>query len=88
MAYGAMRALRRHRLRVPDDVAIIGFDDHATAEVMDLSTVRQPVGEQAVDVTTRLLATLGTPPSPASGDVVLPTELIVRGSTDPSRSVY
>ncbi len=50
MAYGAMRALRRLGKRVPEDVAIIGFDDHPTAELMDLSTVRQPVAEQALDV--------------------------------------
>jgi DNA-binding LacI/PurR family transcriptional regulator len=88
MAYGALRTLRRHGLRVPEDVAVIGFDDHATAEVMDLSTVRQPVGEQAVDITTRLLAALANPAGDVAGDVVLPTELVVRGSTDPSRSVY
>jgi DNA-binding LacI/PurR family transcriptional regulator len=88
MAYGALRTLRRHRLRVPEDVAVIGFDDHPTAEVMDLSTVRQPVGEQAVDITTRLLAALANPAGDAAGDVVLPTELVVRGSTDPSCSVY
>jgi LacI family repressor for deo operon, udp, cdd, tsx, nupC, and nupG len=88
MAYGALRALRRHRLRVPDDVALIGFDDHSTAEVMDLSTIRQPVADQAVDITTRLLATLANPLGEIAGDVVLPTELVVRGSTDPSRTVY
>ena len=58
MAYGAMRAMRRLGLRVPEDVAVIGFDDHPTAELMDLSTVRQPVAEQALDVTTRLLAAI------------------------------
>jgi DNA-binding LacI/PurR family transcriptional regulator len=88
MAYGALRALRRHGLRVPEDMALIGFDDHVTADVMDLSTVRQPVAEQAVDVTTRLLAALAGNNGEVSGDVVLPTELVVRGSTDPSRSVY
>jgi DNA-binding LacI/PurR family transcriptional regulator len=88
MAYGAMRALRRHGLRIPEDVALIGFDDHVTAEVMDLSTIRQPVTAQAVDVTTRLLATLTDPSGDLVGDVVLPTQLVVRGSTDPSSSVY
>jgi len=87
MAYGALRAVRRAGLRVPDDVAVIGFDDQANAELMDLSTMRQPVAEQALDVTTRLLAALGRPDEEA-GAVVLPTELVVRGSTDASRSVY
>ncbi len=62
MAYGALWTLRTHGLRVPEDVAVIGFDDHANAELMDLSTVRQPVAEQALDVTTRLLAAIATDP--------------------------
>jgi LacI family transcriptional regulator, repressor for deo operon, udp, cdd, tsx, nupC, and nupG len=86
MAYGALRTIRRAHLRVPEDVAVIGFDDQSNAELMDLSTVRQPVAEQAIDITTRLLAAI-------DGDVertnvVLPTELVVRGSTRPECSVY
>ncbi|MEP7019299.1 MAG: LacI family DNA-binding transcriptional regulator [Pseudonocardiales bacterium] len=86
MAYGALRTIRRHNLRVPEDIAVIGFDDQAIAELMDLSTIRQPVAEQAVDITARLLAAI-------DGDiertnVVLPTELVVRGSTDVTHSVY
>jgi DNA-binding LacI/PurR family transcriptional regulator len=56
--------------------------------------VRQPVNGQALDVTTRLLATLASGEQPNSAatanasDVVLPTEIIVRGSTDPTRTVY
>jgi DNA-binding LacI/PurR family transcriptional regulator len=88
MAYGALRTIRRAGLRVPDDVAVIGFDDQINAELMDLSTMRQPVAEQALDVTTRLLAALGTSDVPESANVVLPTELVVRGSTDASKSVY
>jgi DNA-binding LacI/PurR family transcriptional regulator len=79
--------LRRHGLRVPEDVAVIGFDDHANAAMMDLSTMRQPVAEQALDVSTRLLAAIAAD-SATSDDVVLPTEMIVRGSTDASRSVF
>lgn len=87
MAYGAMRAARRAGLRVPEDVAIIGFDDHVTAELMNLSTIRQPVAEQAVDITTRLLSTIAAHDDCAAAEVVLPTELVVRASTDPSAAV-
>ncbi|MDT4936523.1 MAG: LacI family transcriptional regulator, repressor for deo operon, udp, cdd, tsx, nupC, and nupG [Pseudonocardiales bacterium] len=87
MAYGALRTIRRAGLRVPQDVALVGFDDQANAEMMDLSTMRQPVAEQALDVTTRLLSVIGEP-TQAVRAVVLPTELVVRGSTDASRSVY
>jgi DNA-binding LacI/PurR family transcriptional regulator len=74
-------------LRVPQDVAVVGFDDHASAALLDLSTVRQPVIEQAEDLTTRLLAAIDDPDIEPYVNV-LPTELVVRGSSDPSRSVY
>ncbi len=69
------------------DVAVIGFDDHAAAELMDLSTIRQPVVEQATELASMLLALAGGEEL-AERSVVLSTELVVRGSTDPARSVY
>lgn len=83
MAYGAMREITLAGLRVPDDIAVVGFDDQPLSELADLTTVRQPVAEQALDVTTRLLALIGSEDdeSPRDPAVVLPTELVVRGST-------
>jgi LacI family repressor for deo operon, udp, cdd, tsx, nupC, and nupG len=86
MAYGALRTIRRAHLRVPEDVAVIGFDDQSNAELMDLSTVRQPVAEQALDITTRLLAAIDG--AIERTNLVLPTELVVRGSTRAECSVY
>jgi LacI family transcriptional regulator, repressor for deo operon, udp, cdd, tsx, nupC, and nupG len=87
MAYGALRAIRRAGLKVPDDIAVIGFDDHVMAELFDLSTIRQPVVEQAAELMNRLLAVMSV--TDAAPEVhVLPTELIVRGTTDAGRSVY
>lgn len=98
MAYGALRALRRMGKQVPDDVAVIGFDDHPTAELLDLSTVRQPVAGQALDVVSRLIAATSGSGSTTNGsetngtgsqqDVVLATEIVVRGSTDRTKTVY
>ena len=88
MAYGALRVIRAQGLRVPDEIALMGFDDHTIAEVMDLSTVRQPVAAQALDVTTRVLLDVAEGGGMSHDDVVLPTELVVRGSTDSRRSVY
>ena len=48
MAYGAMNAIRRAGLRVPDDIAVIGFDNHVNAELFDLSTISQPCCESSV----------------------------------------
>jgi LacI family repressor for deo operon, udp, cdd, tsx, nupC, and nupG len=86
MAYGAMRAIRRRGLRIPDDVAVIGFDDHATAGLLDLTTVRQPVAEQGAVLAQQLLDSLTTAIEPS--DLVLGTELVVRGSTVAAASVY
>ena len=86
MAYGAIRAIRRSGLRVPEDIAVIGFDDHATASLMDLTTMRQPVAAQGALLAQSLLSALVTDAEPT--DVVLETELVVRGSTVAEASVY
>ena len=87
MAYGALRTIRRRGLSVPGDVALIGFDDQPLSDVLDLSSVRQPVDEQALDITLRLLAAISGDTEAEHEDAVLPTELVVRGSTDASMSV-
>jgi DNA-binding LacI/PurR family transcriptional regulator len=82
MAYGALREIGQAGLRVPQDVAVIGFDGQPFSELMDLSTMRQPVAEQAADVTTRLLRLVAGDPDAAHDPAqVMATELIVRGST-------
>ncbi|MDQ2797852.1 MAG: substrate-binding domain-containing protein, partial [Actinomycetota bacterium] len=83
MAYGAIREIRRCGLRVPEDISVVGFDDHPFSDLMGLTTVRQPVAEQALDVTTRLLVVIAGADAAADGDpaVTLPTELVLRQST-------
>lgn len=81
MAFGALQALRRARVEVPADVSIIGFDDHELAAAFDLSTVAQPVFTQGERAAELLLDQLQRQAPPA--DVVLPTELVRRGTTGP-----
>lgn len=80
MAFGAMQAARRHGLKVPDDLSIIGFDGHEMSEYTDLTTIEQPVqlmGEMAAwSIMERLRK-----PSAAPHSLVLPTTLVVRNST-------
>ncbi len=45
MAFGALRALRQSGLRCPQDVSVVGLDDHELAHTFDLTTVAQPVAE-------------------------------------------
>jgi LacI family repressor for deo operon, udp, cdd, tsx, nupC, and nupG len=81
MAFGALQALRRARVDVPAGISVIGFDDHELASALDLSTIAQPVFAQGERAAELLLGRLRRQAPPA--DVVLPTELIRRGTTGP-----
>jgi LacI family repressor for deo operon, udp, cdd, tsx, nupC, and nupG len=85
MAFGALRCLRRTGLDVPGDVSVIGFDGHDMADLVDLSTVAQPVAEQGSTAARLLLDWLhgGTRP-PAN--TLLNTRLVLNGSTGPART--
>jgi DNA-binding LacI/PurR family transcriptional regulator len=79
IALGAMRTLRRAGLRIPDDISIIGIDDHPLAELSDLSTVRQPVYEQGALAAQMVLALLRG--EDTGHAITVPTQLIIRSST-------
>jgi DNA-binding LacI/PurR family transcriptional regulator len=81
MAMGALRALRQAHLRVPDDISIIGIDDHDLAAALGLTTVAQPAAEQGRLAARALLEPLvnGTVVEPARQ--TLPTRLVVRETT-------
>lgn len=81
MAFGAMRALRAAGRRVPDDVAVVGFDDSPSAlhTVPPLTTVHQPVEEIGREMVRLLLTRIAGDPL-TEPLVVLPTHLEIRGS--------
>ncbi|MBB1246826.1 LacI family DNA-binding transcriptional regulator, partial [Streptomyces durbertensis] len=83
MAMGALRVLRRHRLRVPDDVSVVGFDDHELAEVVGLTTVAQPVARQGAEAARLLLEQLDRPGTETPGHVRMPIRLELRETTAP-----
>jgi DNA-binding LacI/PurR family transcriptional regulator len=81
MAHGALGTLRAAGRRVPDDVAVVGFDDIELARYTEppLTTVRQPIVELGQELARRLLlVAVGEPVEPA---FMLPTALVIRGST-------
>jgi LacI family transcriptional regulator len=79
-ALGAMHALAQRGIKVPDDVAVTGFDDVPVARHLrpPLTTVRQPIkelGATAFDVLYSRISSAG-----GKREVVLPTQLIIRES--------
>jgi DNA-binding LacI/PurR family transcriptional regulator len=83
MAFGVLSAARRHGLRVPEDLSVIGIDDHVHAEIFDLTTVRQDVEAQGRRAGQMMLDALRGLVGPTVVDDVLDVELVVRGSTAP-----
>ncbi|MFJ2645403.1 LacI family DNA-binding transcriptional regulator [Streptomyces sp. NPDC087420] len=81
MAAGACHVLREHGRRVPEDVAVIGFDDNGVAAACrpPLTTIRQPVEEMAAAMVDLLLDRLARPSLPVTSVIYEPT-LVVRDS--------
>ena len=81
MALGALQAIRGAGLAVPDDIALVGFDDLPQATMVDppLTTVRQPIQRMGVLAAEMLIDGLENG-AEAPRRVVLPTELVIRGS--------
>ena len=63
MAYGAISAVEQRGLRVPEDIAVVGFDDNPTSAHMEpaLTTVRQPFYEMGRRASNILLALVDAP---------------------------
>ncbi|MEV8442769.1 LacI family DNA-binding transcriptional regulator [Actinosynnema sp. NPDC051121] len=85
LALGAVRAVRRHGLKVPHDVSVVGYDDSPlmTCTEPPLTTVRQPIeamGRAAVELLANQIA--GTPGP--DEELLFEPELVVRSSTAPA----
>jgi len=84
MAIGALKALRQAGRQVPQDIALISFDDIPVASAIEpaLTTVRQPIermGSMAVEVLLSLVESSPEEEAPVHR-IVLPTELVIRNS--------
>jgi LacI family transcriptional regulator len=87
MALGAMQALRSHGLRVPEDVAVVGFDDIPLARYLGLSTMRVSAADVGAIALRRLISILHGERNAPLLQQLSPT-LIIRassGGTDGSR---
>ena len=80
LAEGALRVASQLRLRVPQDLSIVGFDDAATAAALGLTTVHQPTRAKGEQAANSLLGRLDGSES-GTNQITLSAELVIRGSS-------
>lgn len=82
MAIGAMDAFMSHGLRVPEDIAVVGFDDIPLARMkaVDLTTVSQPKYDLGIIAARMLLRRLDSKTRQGFQHVIIPPKLVVRKS--------
>jgi LacI family repressor for deo operon, udp, cdd, tsx, nupC, and nupG len=86
VAMGALRTLRRAHISVPEQMSVIGVDDHPMAELNDLTTVHQSVEVQGA-IAGQMALDLLHGRNTTDRQVTVPTYLVVRGSTAPPAQV-
>jgi LacI family transcriptional regulator len=81
MAFAAIRAIQEAGSSVPEDIAVIGFDDIPAAATSKppLTSIRQPI-QQTGKIVAEMLIDMIEHPNPQPHRVILPTELIIRSS--------
>jgi DNA-binding LacI/PurR family transcriptional regulator len=86
LALGAIRAVRRLGMSVPEDVSVVGFDDSAFMNCTNppLTTVRQPIEAMGRTAVTLLVSQIEGA-SVTAEELLFEPELVVRGSTAPAR---
>ncbi|NQX10780.1 LacI family DNA-binding transcriptional regulator [Microbacteriaceae bacterium VKM Ac-2855] len=89
IAIGVILAARELGLSIPDDLSIIGIDDHPLAEMFGLTSIRQDprqLGERAVAIILKRLGDLGAE-VPAAHHTTIPATLRIRTSTSAPRAL-
>jgi DNA-binding LacI/PurR family transcriptional regulator len=86
-AIGAFKAIKAAGLRVPEDIAVVGYGDSGVAATLQppLTTVRLPIYDMALTAT-RMLVELVEGREPAPRQVVMPVTLVVRESCGATQS--
>ncbi len=81
-ALGAMEAIEKLGLRIPDDISVVGYDDIEVATYVGLTTIRQPFYQSGVEGVHLLMQVLEGMEG-SSGSIRLPVSLVVRSTTAP-----
>jgi DNA-binding LacI/PurR family transcriptional regulator len=79
MAIGAIKAIRKKGLRVPEDISVVGYDDHYFAETIGLTTISQPVQFLGQLAASQIMAKIEKPES-ATAQMKVPISLVIRES--------
>jgi LacI family transcriptional regulator len=81
MAIGALRAAKDAGIRIPEDLAIVGFDDMPFAANTNppLTTIRQPI-QRSGEIAAQTLIDMIDHPNAVHHHIILPTELVIRSS--------
>lgn len=86
VAMGVMYAARHRGISIPQQLSVIGVDDHDLAYLFDLTTVAQPVLDQGRTAASMLLNIICAPPHTIveAGLVAIPVGLVQRNTTGPA----
>jgi DNA-binding LacI/PurR family transcriptional regulator len=79
MAFGVIKSVRKRGLRVPEDISVIGFDDHEFAATLGLTTIAQPPRFLGQIAASQILAAIRKPGSELA-KISIPTTLVIRDS--------
>jgi LacI family transcriptional regulator len=82
MASGALQALKRAGIRVPEEVALVGFDDIPLARHIGLTTVQVHIAELGGRALDRLISILEGAEDSGGQELHKP-ELVIRSTTNP-----
>jgi DNA-binding LacI/PurR family transcriptional regulator len=86
IAMGVIYEARRHGLRIPDDLSVVGVDDHDMSWLFGLTTVAQDVREEGRAAAAALVSRLRTRAEVVPEVTTVPVKLVVRSSTRPLSS--
>lgn len=85
-ALGVIEAAHQLRIRIPEDLSVIGFDDIALSGLgrIDLTTIHLPKREMGKAAAELLINRIGATERAPAREIIFPTRLVIRGSTGPA----
>ncbi|MBN1264738.1 MAG: LacI family DNA-binding transcriptional regulator [Anaerolineales bacterium] len=81
-AIGVLDAAKELKIRVPEELSVIGYDNIRDAEYMNLTTIHQPLFDSGLEAGRKLLNMVHAPSS-SPVEIILPLKLLKRGTTAP-----